>query len=261
MPRWVRIMVALLLLARLWPAGAALAAEGAGDNPVYAGAMGSSIPLGSRLHVDDNGDDGGSDGGGGDGSGSSGGNDGSGDGHDGSGSDSSSGSDHDGEGETYDHQYSFYGQVRWAGERIIVGSRELVGDDPWIAYLAPGMRLEVKGEVQGSRIQVRLIEIKYPTSWAYYLGPAEAIGRGGGWVQAWLAGASGRDLFRILPAGPKAATPLLVACYKSGSWRSVPLGLRPDLRPPEAGWWRLTGTITGSGISWSLAGPLPGSCD
>ncbi|WP_456414461.1 hypothetical protein, partial [Oceanithermus profundus] len=184
--------------------------------------------------------------------------DGSDDGHeDGSGSDD--GHEDDGY-ETYDRQYSFYGQVRWSGERTIVGNRELVGDDPWLPYLAPGMRLEVKGEAQGSRILVTEIEIKYPTAWAYYLGPAQVIGLEGGWIRAWLSGSAGRDLFKLLPATGE-TTPVLVACYERGSWRSVPLGLRPDARPPTDGWWRLSGRLSGSGVSWTLAGRLPGDCD
>ena len=168
--------------------------------------------------------------------------------------------DHDGEDGAYDAAYSYFGQVRWSGERTIVGSRELVGDDPWLRYLAPGMRLEVKGEVQGSRIRVSRIEVKYPAAWAYYAGPARVIGLGGGWVRAWLSGSGGRNLFKLLPATGETA-PLLVACYERGRWRSLPLGLRPDARPPEDGWWRLTGSLSGSGVAWTLAGRLPGDCD
>ena len=260
MPRWLRTLVVLLLLLRLWPPAVVLAAAGRGeDRPGFAAAAAPQQP-GPVLH-DDAGDDDSEDDGGDDDGGDSGGNH----GDDGSDEDlpgGGSGDDeHDDGHETYDRTYSFYGQVRWSGERTIVGSRELVGDDPWIAYLAPGMRLEVKGEVQDSRIRVSAVEIKYPTSWTYYLGPARVIGQKGGWVRAWLAGTTGRDLFRLLPAPVDARTPMLVACYARGSWRAVPLGLRPELHPPEAGWWRLTGTLTGSGVNWSLADRLPGECN
>ena len=253
MPRWMRTLFAVLLLARLLPGWALAIGDPAAAATAFAG---DAAPLaeasGPALHDHDGDDwnDGWDDGDDHD--------DDREDGHeDGPGGDD--GREDDGH-ETYDRQYSFYGQVRWSGERTIVGSRELVGDDPWLPYLAPGMRLEVKGEVQGSRIRVSRIEIKYPTVWAYYLGPAQVIGLEGGWIRAWLSGSAGRDLFKLLPAAGE-TTPLLVACYERGSWRSVPLGLRPDARPPEDGWWRLTGSLSGSGVAWTLAGRLPGDCN
>ena len=231
------------------------------------------LPAGDGDGDDDGGDDGGR-GGGDDDGGDDGSDDGDGDdgdGVDGGEDDGMDDGDHDNDhdrddgdyedgGRAYAAAYSFYGQVRWSGERTIVGNRELVGDDPWIAYLAPGMRLEVKGKAQGSRILVTEIEIKYPTAWAYYLGPAQVIGLEGGWVRAWLSGPVGRGLFKLLPAAGE-TTPVLVACFERGSWRSVPLGLRPDAPPPTDGWWRLSGRLSDSGVSWTPAGRLPGDCD
>ena len=72
---------------------------------------------------------------------------------------------------------------------------------------------------------------------------------------------SGREIYKMLPAPVGAAAPELVACFARGTWRSLLLGLSPDLRPPEPGWWRLYGRLTGEGIAWLLAGRLPGGCD
>lgn len=240
MPRWTWWLVLALLLRF----SLALAADGpvqaAGYGPSQAVAAPSGLP--TLLDDDDDGDDHGDDD----------------DEHEDE--DEDKGDDGEDGHETYDRQYSFYGQVRWSGERTIVGNRELVGDDPWLPYLAPGMRLEVKGEVQGNRIRVSEIEVKYPSAWAYYQGPAQVIGLEDGWIRAWLSGSAGRDLFKLLPAAGE-TTPVLVACYERGGWRSVPLGLRPEVEPPEEGWWRLSGSLIGAGVRWTLAGRLPGHCD
>ena len=152
--------------------------------------------------------------------------------------------------------------MRWSGDRTVVGNRELVGNDPWLRYLAPGMRLEVKGRVEGTRIRVAEIEVKYPKTWSYYEGPARAIGLEGGWVRAWLAGSGGRDLFKLLPTEPGRGAPQLVACYEDGAWRSVPLGLRPQERPRSEGWWKLKGRLEdGRIVGWTLVQRLSGDCD
>jgi len=287
MRSWIVLVLVWIYLWRLGAAGAQAAAEAPlplvlDRAPLPAAVLAAPVQ-GPALDDedddddgdDDGGDDGNDDGGGDDGDGDDG-DDGGDDGNDDGGreddhrddggdeNDHEDEDDHEDDDHAYAATYSFYGQVRWSGDRTVVGNRELVGDDAWLHYLAPGMRLEVKGQVEGTRIRVDEIEIKYPKTWSYYLGPARVIGLEGGWVRAWLAGGDGRSLFKLLPAETPGAgsTPELLACYEDGAWRSVPLSLRPQARPQREGWWRLEGRVQGGRIvGWTPVERLPGDCD
>jgi len=158
----------------------------------------------------------------------------------------------------YDAEYSFYGIVRWSGGAVVAGSRKLVGDNPWLEILAPGMRLEVQGEVEGSAIRVSRVEVRYPHSWSFYQGPADLIGLSGGWVKVWFSENYGISVFKQVTINRNNDHLLLAACYNAGSWRSLPTNLKLPISPTSWGWWLLVGRETKNNISWELDKKLPG---
>lgn len=172
--------------------------------------------------------------------------------------DKHSGGGHSGE-MHYDTDYSFFGTVRWSGGEVIVGNRRLIGDNPWLGLLAPGMRLEVQGEVEGDAILARKIEVRFPRSWSFYEGPAELIGLSGGRTKVWLSESDGLVIFKQMAAADS-ATIKLAACYQAGKWRAIPEGLTLKLSPASWGWWLLEGSEATDGLHWRLLEKLPGGC-
>jgi len=164
-----------------------------------------------------------------------------------------------GGGVEYDASYSFYGSVRWSGGAVVAGSRKLVGDNPWLEILAPGMRLEVQGEVEGSAIRVSRVEVRYPHSWSFYQGPAELVGLSGGWLRVWFEEDRGVKVFKKMVAGEEEGRLLLAACYHGG-WKALPAALDPAVTPASSGWWLLEGSKTASGVIWRPVEKLPGDC-
>ena len=159
----------------------------------------------------------------------------------------------------YDSSYSFYGSVRWSEGHVVAGSRKLVGSNPWLDYLAPGMRLEVRGKVEDGAIDVSQVVVLYPRSWSFYEGPAKLVGLPGDWIKAWFDGGDGP--FRSMAADPQPDGPInLVACYRSDGWRALPPGLDPKITPPRDGWWLLEGVVRKGEVYWRLADDLPGNC-
>ncbi len=155
------------------------------------------------------------------------------------------------EDDRYDENYAFYGQVRLATSQVVVENRTLLGDDPMLKYLAPGMLLEVKGRVHGNRIEVRDLEVQRPKVWAYYEGPGSRIEEGmSGRVRVWFEGDRGQRIFRMMPVPDGDPTLTLLACYKSGRWQGVPFELMPTTRPEKPGWWLFTGEIRFSQLIW-----------
>lgn len=175
--------------------------------------------------------------------------------------------DHDtdsdtGDHETYHSNYSFYGQVRWAGARTVVGNRELVGQDPWLPFLVPGMRLEVRGKVVGGNIQAAHVVIRSPAVWSYYQGPLSLVGGGEGWARVWFeaSGSEARPFYQK-PLEPAGGPVQVLACYTPAGWQALPAGVEPNVTPPRPGWWLLEGTWRGGRLlGWRIAKRLPGGC-
>jgi len=160
----------------------------------------------------------------------------------------------------YDADYSFYGSVRWSGGAVVAGSRRLVGNNPWLELLAPGMRLEVRGRVEGNEIEVSQVEVRYPRSWSFYEGPAGLVGLSGGRIKVWFTGDDGDEVFKQMVADDDGEEVLLAACYRAGSWRAVPDSLEPEIVPASQGWWLLEGSAGAGGVSWRIVKKLPGDC-
>ena len=167
-----------------------------------------------------------------------------------------------GDHETYHSNYSFYGQVRWAGARTVVGNRELVGQDPWLPFLVPGMRLEVRGKVVGGNIQAAHVVIRSPAVWSYYQGPLSLVGGGEGWARVWFeaSGSEARPFYQK-PLEPAGGPVQVLACYTPAGWQALPAGVEPNVTPPRPGWWLLEGTWRGGRLlGWRIAKRLPGGC-
>ena len=159
----------------------------------------------------------------------------------------------------YDADYSFFGAIRWSDGSVIAGSRKLVGDNPWLELLAPGMKIEVKGEVEDSVMKVSRIEIRYPRSWSFYEGPAVLLGLKGGWVKVWFSEGDGVNIFKQI-ATEDSDRIKIAACYRAGSWKAIPSELGLELKPSSWGWWLVEGVETTNGIHWHLSKKLPGDC-
>lgn len=157
------------------------------------------------------------------------------------------GGDHPREAPEYDEHYAFYGEVRLAGERVVVGSRRLAGPDPLLAYLAPGMWVEAEGRVGSGGILVQRLRVLRPRLWAYYQGPGRAVGAGGR-VRVWFQGEDAAP-FRRQDLGPgHDPAAVIVACFASGRWWALPPALTPRFRASQPGWWRLTGAYYSDGL-------------
>lgn len=103
----------------------------------------------------------------------------------------------------------FYGKVVVsAGSVLLAGGVVLRGDSPWIGLLAPGMAVEVEGQRQGQGFLAQRVRILSPERFAYFQGPAEALGRkGDSGVAVWTVeeggeGARLRRAGRSLVPGP-----------------------------------------------------------
>jgi len=167
---------------------------------------------------------------------------------------------HESETEThYDDDYSFWGSVRWSDSAVIAGNRKLVGDNPWLNLLAPGMRIEARGEVDEDKIEVEEIVIHHPHSWSFYEGPARLLGLKGGWVKAWFQGDNNPKIYKQIIIKNKNKI-LLAACYHSDSWRALPAQITIGPTPSSWGWWLLEGSETKGGLYWRFLRKLPGSC-
>ena len=240
--RWLLVLLLLLAGARVFPAGVLAASDH--RPPAVAADMGDGHDDGEDDHGDD--DHGGMGGteemkpkerqGGDDRQG---------------GGEMNGGHKGENEDDRYDENYAFYGQVRLAASQVVVENRTLLGDDPMLKYLAPGMLLEVKGRVHGNRIEVLDLEVQRPKVWAYYEGPAARIEGGmSGRVRVWFEGDRGQRIFRMMPVPDGDPTLTLLACYTSGRWQGVPFELVPTTRPEKPGWWLLTGEVRFNQLIW-----------
>ena len=152
--------------------------------------------------------------------------------------------------------------MRWAGARTVVGNRELVGQDPWLPFLVPGMRLEVRGKVVGGNIQAAHVVIRSPAVWSYYQGPLSLVGGGEGWARVWFeaSGSKARPFYQK-PLEPAGGPVQVLACYTPAGWQALPAGVEPNVTPPRPGWWLLEGTWRGGRLlGWRIAKRLPGGC-
>jgi len=154
----------------------------------------------------------------------------------------------EGEGEhEYDEHYAFYGQVRLAGERVVAGSRRLMGTDPLLPYLAPGMWVEAEGRVDRQGLWVQKLRVLRPVAWAYYQGPGRAVGASGR-VRAWFTDRDTRP-YRLQTLGPgDDPDVVIVACFAWGRWQALPPALTPAFKASEPGWWRLVGAYYSYGL-------------
>ena len=142
---------------------------------------------------------------------------------------------------------------------VVVGNRKLVGSNPWLAYLAPGMRLKVTGKVIDGNVEASRVVVLPPQSWSFYRGPAALLGREGGWVDAWVEGPRAH-VYRMSPSATKKGSPELLACYDSEGWRALPEGVTPNVTPPRTGWWLLEGAWrNGRLLGWRIERQLPGN--
>ncbi len=151
-----------------------------------------------------------------------------------------------GEGREYDEHYAFYGEIRLAGERVVAGSRRLLGPDPLLPYLAPGMWVEAEGRVEGSGLRVQRLRVLRPEVWAYYQGPGRALGLPGR-VRVWFAG-EGAERYRLQSLGGDGPEAVIVACFSGSRWRALPPALTPPFRASAPGWWRLSGAYYSYGL-------------
>ncbi len=141
----------------------------------------------------------------------------------------------------YDEEFTYYGLVQTNDPTIRVGRWVLSGDHVLLEFLAPGMRVEVEGEVKGQRIYVEELHVLKPNPWAYYEGPRPGMG----WVRIWFA--EGK-VWRTQVIAPKKRVRLL-ACYQ-GSWQALPPELVPPVHPPRPGLWLLEGFPQNGMIRW-----------
>ncbi len=154
----------------------------------------------------------------------------------------------EGEGEhEYDEHYAFYGQIRLAGERVVAGSRQLMGTDPLLPYLAPGMWVEAEGRVDRRGLWVQKLRVLNPGVWAYYQGPGRAVGASGR-VRAWFTDRDPRPYrLQTLGSGDDPEV-VIVACFAWGRWQALPPSLTPAFKASEPGWWRLVGAYYSYGL-------------
>ena len=145
-------------------------------------------------------------------------------------------------GEEYDEEFTYYGQVQAVMPKVVVGSRTLIGSQELLQYLAPGMQVEVEGQVINGHLHVKEIHVLEPKGWAYFEGPNPGIG----WSRVWYLNGKVWKTQTIDP-GPRVR---LLACYQ-GSWIGLPPSLTPALTPPEEGLWLLEGLIWKNTIRWT----------
>jgi len=162
---------------------------------------------------------------------------------------------------SYDSEYSFYGVVRWSGDTVIVGSRKLIGDNPWLTLLAPGMKIEVQGKIVGEAIRVKKIEVRYPHHWSFYTGPAKVIGLSGSWVKVWFVEEDRLRVFRQIAADHSGEI-LLAACYHDGEWQALPENIEAPATPSSPGRWLLKGKkiSKADSLRWLPYKKLSGGC-
>ena len=149
----------------------------------------------------------------------------------------------------YDDDFVYYGRVSTAAP-LAVGRWRISGELPLLDYLAPGMEVAVRGEVEDGHLVVHDIRVLAPRDWAYFEGPTRE-----GWLRVWFSGGKPWRT-QVIPPTARAR---LVACFEDGRWRGLPPELVPKLEPPAEGLWELEGLIWQGEIRWTRREYL-GSC-
>ncbi len=140
-----------------------------------------------------------------------------------------------------------------------MGNSPLSGAGAWGPYLAPGMWVKASGTWQGHTFVAANLRVLSPPGFSCYLGPADLVGLGPGWVEAWYVPGSGSraQLFFEREAEPGRRVHLLV----NSAAPVLPPGLRlGGALPARAGWDLLISGLNGRGQlagSWRLAAQLP----
>lgn len=151
----------------------------------------------------------------------------------------------------------FYGKVVVsAGSVLLAGGVVLRGDSPWIGLLAPGMVVEVEGKRQGQGLLAQRVRILSPERFAYFQGPAEALGRrGGSGVAVWTVEEEGRVRVYAERAAPWSRDLRLVAYWDGRRYLALPFGPAPP--PPSApGWVEALGVWEGRAV-WLTVRAFP----
>ncbi len=136
------------------------------------------------------------------------------------------------------------GHIQVQGGRLEINS-------PWTQFLFPGMWVQAWGEWEEGVFKASRLEVVQPGVFSYFRGPAELLGRGNGWVEAWY----GPDLHLLVshPASPGAI--LLLAKGENGRLLAIPPTLSAPAYPGE-GWFLFSGEKKENRLYWKQAQPL-----
>ena len=142
------------------------------------------------------------------------------------------------------------------GSSLFIGGNRLTGNSRWLDVLRTGMWVEANGHWESDVFVADDVKVLGDEDWAYYRGPAAALGVGEGTVEAWTA--NGIPTFEGVRTVPDTGQAVHLVTYFDGeklvaippSFASPPVGAAP-------GWLELKGYFDGENIVWESAAPFP----
>lgn len=142
------------------------------------------------------------------------------------------------------------------GSSLLIGGNRLTGGSRWLDVLRAGMWAEAHGHWENDVFVADDVNV-LEEDWAYYRGPAAALGAGTqGTVEAWTA--DGEESFEGVRAIPDDGSAVrLVAYFDGASLVAVPPSFPPPPTGDAAGWLELKGYFDGEKVVWESAAPFP----
>lgn len=145
------------------------------------------------------------------------------------------------------------------GTTILMGGTQLRANSPWLPVLAPGMWFEAFGEWDNDVFIAEDINVLIPDHFAYYRGPAAALGESYSQydnVEAWTQNDAG--IIDSLHAVPQTDNNLQLVAYFDG----IKLIAAPEnlpAAPPglSEGWVELTGNFLDGVVVWQSFRSFP----
>lgn len=160
-----------------------------------------------------------------------------------------------------DTEHTLYAEVIFASSGMVVlGSNRLDTDSPWARFLAPGMWIKAQGAWDGEGVFHALdLEVTYPVFFSYYLGPAQPLGLGNDWIEAWYSseGKNGPSHRFALRFTTPTDEPLLLAFSSKGRLVAMPTGLPLPPTIPAKGWLLYKGEARDQTLRWKSVQQFP----
>jgi hypothetical protein len=152
----------------------------------------------------------------------------------------------------------YYAAIDLNQDLVLAGGVRLLGNSPWLPFLAPGMSVDARGYWQGEDFVVTSLSILSPLPFTYYQGPGALLGLKG-WVQVWFDLQRGiPQIFALYNLSQPKEIQLLTYAGPQGP-EAWPSKLPRPTQPLPQGWVELRGILQGQDLKFVAVSPFPSS--